>query len=276
MHSLLRCLRFCLVTTVCAGAIIWTYLHVAPIAQAQSEHTAQRSTQIDEAALSNQVQALLAQNSDLDMSVSIGDLQTNKTYHWGDSAGYTAASLGKIITAAAYLHLTESGQASLDDTIDGVTSREQLTKLIKESDNDAWMALNQAITLDGLQQYAKTLGLANYDPQENSMTSDQITQVCAKLYKGALLGAADTSLLLSLMKNANMRDYIVAAIPSGTTVYHKVGYLDDRLNETAIITRDNHSYVLTIFTKAPDSYDFSRGTDLFTSLTRSSLKAFFP
>jgi hypothetical protein len=59
-------------------------------------------------------------------------------------------------------------------------------------------------------------------------------------------------------------------------VYHKVGYLADRLHDAAIIKRGDRSYVLVIFSKASGNYNFTRGASLFGSITESTLKVFFP
>lgn len=277
MARLFRYAPALIVISLAATGALWLYGHFGPAqVSARSSSLDRSAPSLDEAALSSHIQSITSNYKDLEISVSVTDLQSGKTYHWGETAGYTAASLGKVITAAAYLHTVETGQAHLNDDVGDASARQQLTKLIEESDNDAWTALNETLTDGGLQSYARSIGLTNYNPQDNTMTSNDITAVLSKLYQGSLLNKADTTFLLSLLKNANMRDYIVSAVPSGTTVYHKVGYLDDRLNEAAIITRSGRSYVLAIFSKSDDSYDFSEGSQLFTAITRASLTAFFP
>lgn len=210
------------------------------------------------------------------MSVSVTDLQTGKSYHWGETASYMAASIGKLVTATAFLHKVELGKASLDDMVGGLEAKSQLSKLIIESDNPAWTALNDEVTHEGLQTYARAHGMSGYTADNNSMTSDDIALLLTKLASQKLLDREHTTFLLSLMKQASMRSYIVAAVPDGTDVYHKVGYLQDRLHDAAIIKRGDRSYVLVIFSKAGGNYSFSRGATLFGSLTEATLKAFFP
>jgi beta-lactamase class A len=238
--------------------------------------SAEQDYSIDESVLNSSVQSLLDQNSDLDTSVSITDLQTGKTYHYGETASYTAASIGKLVTATAFLHKVEAGQVSMDDDIGGSTARNQLTQMITVSDNDAWEALNENVTHDGLKAYATSIGMTTYDPTDNNMTSDDIALLLTKLSSQKLLNTEDTAFLLSLMKQANMRDYIVAAIPDGTDVYHKVGYLSDRLHDASIIKRGDRSYVLVIFSKSmTGSYDFTRGSTFFGEITKATLSSFF-
>lgn len=230
---------------------------------------------IDETELHNTIQAILVQNQKLDMSVTIIDLQTHKRYHWGDTASYTAASIGKLITATAFLHNVELGKASLTDKVGQLDAQTQLTKLITKSDNTAWQQLNSAITKEGLESYARSLSLNTYNSVDNTMTSDDIALLLEKLASQRLLSTKHNELLLSLMQQADMRNYIVAAIPAGTDVYHKVGYLADRLHDAAIIKRGDRSYVLAIFSKSSGAYDFYHGSRVFGEITRASLQAFF-
>lgn len=282
MEKVTRFVRITIVVLLIAFGCTWFYEnHATLLGTADTTKVSAKAkdsiSTLDENTLRSSIQAVLDKNSDLDTSVSITDLQTGKTYHWGDTASYTAASIGKLITATAYLTMVENGQASLDDQVGGFDARTQLTKLIENSDNDAWEALNGIITHDGLKNYANSIGMSSYIPDDNIMTSDDISLLLSKLCSQKLLNDQDTTFLLSLMKAANMRDYIVAAVPPGTEVYHKVGYLDDRLHDASIIKRGDRSYVLTIFSKTTNGdYDFTRGSSFFEAITKASLQAFFP
>jgi beta-lactamase class A len=284
MQKTTRFLSACFVVVLLALASAWvyeTYIDTNGTSKSsnqtvKSASSDQQTYTLDDTALSSQIQALLNKNSDLDTSVSITDLQTGKTYHWGDTASYTAASIGKLVTATAYLHMVETSQASLDDELSGTSARTQLTKMIVESDNDAWEELNGIVTHDGLKNYASSIGMASYIPEDNIMTSDDIALLLTKLASQKLLSSENTTFLLSLMKQASMRDYIVAAVPDGTDVYHKVGYLDDRLHDASIIKRGDRSYVLVIFSKSVYDYDFSRGSSFFGAITKATLDTFFP
>lgn len=264
---------------ICASLLFFN--HQDQQSAAASRATESGSTEkptyvLDEASLNTSIQAILEQNKDLNMSVSIIDLQTHKKYHWGETASYTAASIGKLITATAYLHKVEAGQASLNDALGNTDSRAQLTKLITKSDNVAWDLLNKNITKPVLQEYATSLGLTSYAPENNVMNSDDAALILDKLASYKLLDKEHTDFLLSLMKEADMRAFIVDAIPDGVEVYHKVGYLKDRLHDVAIIKKGDRSFVLAIFSKSVSSYDFTRGADVFGEVTTASVKAFFP
>lgn len=225
---------------------------------------------LDESALSSGVQAVLAENSNLQISVSITDLQTGKTYHYGDADNYAAASINKLITATLYLHDVEMGRMTMNDPVGTGIASSQLEKMIVKSDNDAWHSFNTKLSLDALQQYAKSIGLDSYDAINNTISTGDVALLLDKLSRGKLLNNENTSLLLSLLEQANYRNYIVAGIPQGASVYHKVGYLSDRLHDAAIITKDHRAYVLVIFSKSSSSYDFEQGASLMQNIARNA------
>lgn len=225
---------------------------------------------LNEAALSSGVQSLLDENSNLQISVSITDLQTNKTYHYGDASNYAAASINKLITATLYLHDVEMGRVTMNDLIGAETASTQLEKMIVKSDNDAWHSFNAKLSLAVLQQYAQKIGLSSYDANDNTINTDDVALLLDKLSRGKLLNNDNTGLLLSLLGRANYRNYIVAGIPAGATTYHKVGYLSDRLHDAAIIKKGDRAYVLVIFSKSSGNYDFSQGTTLMQNITRTT------
>lgn len=230
---------------------------------------------LDENALRNAVQPIVHANARLSLSVSIADLQSDKMYHYGENVTYTAASIAKLLTASLYLHQVETGKATLDQKIAGSTARTQLEKLIVDSDNTTWHALNGLLTHPTLQEYARSLGINSYNAEANTIASDDIALLLAKLASGKLLNNANTKLLLGYLQRANMRAYIVAGVPDGVSVYHKTGYLSDRFHDGAIIQKGDRAFVLVIFSKTAGSYDFPKGADVFKSLTREASAVFF-
>jgi beta-lactamase class A len=222
------------------------------------------------------IQSVITQHSDLDISVAITDLQTGKTYNYGDNSAFTAASVGKLITTATFMNKVEKGTASLRQTVGGFTAQTEIQKMLVESDNTAWKNMEEVVTLSAQQAYAESIGLTSYSATENTVSSADIALLLTKLSSGKLFNDSHTGLILSYMSQANYRGYIVAAIPDGVDVYHKVGLLEDRVHDAAIIKKGNRSYVLVVFTKAKSgSYDFSQAPSLFGTITTDSLQAFF-
>jgi len=211
----------------------------------------------------------------MDISVAVTDLQTGKSYHYGDTASFTAASVGKLVTVATFLHEVDNGSATLDQSVGGTTAKEEIRAMLVDSDNTAWHNMEVAVTLDAQQAYAETIGLTSYSATENTMSSDDVAKLLTKLAEGKLFADQYTQLMLGYMQQANYRGYIVAAIPDGVTVYHKVGLLEDRVHDAAIIKKGDRSYALVVFSKTSGAYDFSKAAPLFSSITKDTLQAFF-
>ena len=237
-----------------------------------SPHPAAPTITADE--MGNKINAIIAANSDTDIGVSITDLKTGQVYHYGLSAVFEAASIGKLITTADYLNDVEHGKASLNDQIDGVSANEQIRLMIEESDNTAWLSMNTQIGHPALAAYAKSIGLSTYDPDKNYIAVDDINTIVTKLYQGKLLNQKDTKLVLDHMKIANEASYIPPAVPSGVTVYHKAGLLDDRVHDAAIINDGKHAYTLVIFTNGHLKFHPTDRGELFHQITKATVAHF--
>jgi beta-lactamase class A len=236
---------------------------------------ADRSYHIDEATLTAVMNDAVAGNPKLDLSIAITDLQTGKRYQYGDDLQYGAASIGKLVTATAYLRQIEVGNVRLEDPVGDASGSAQLERMIVKSDNTAWHEINQLVTADGLRNYARSIGINSYEPADNLIRSSDVALLLEKLASYKLLTTADTDLLLSLLERANMANYIVAAAAGKAQTYHKVGYLADRLHDAAILKHGDRAYVLVIFSKSQGSYDFTKGATVFQSITSSTLRVFF-
>ena len=228
--------------------------------------------------MNQQINNVIAQNPNMDIGVSVINLDNNQTYNYGETDPFIAASVGKLITASLYLQDVQNGTYTMSQELSYDTAQNELKNMIVNSDNTAWTDFNGLLGHDALQNYGNQIGLTNYDPDVNTMTASDISSLLSKLYKGQLLNPTNTQLLLSYMKQADTDygQYIVAAVPSGVTVYHKVGWLSDRVHDAAIITDGTHSYVLVIFTKAEDgsNYDETAGEQVFHQITQATDQTF--
>jgi beta-lactamase class A len=221
------------------------------------------------------IDALLQRATNLDLSVSVTDISTAIEHHYGSTDPAEAASVAKLFTAIMYLHQVEQGHAALSDTIDGDSAQRQLERMIVESDNDAWQSLNNVLTLSGLNEYSASIGLASFDASANTVKSSDIGLLLTKLYRQELLDSSYTQLLLSYMERAGQRDFIVADAPPGAKVYHKAGWLEDRLNDSAIISSGGRTYALVIFSKdRSGEYDYAAGEAVFAAITQRIAHAF--
>lgn len=210
-----------------------------------------------------------------DTSVSVVDLNSGTTIQTGDSYPFIAASTTKLLTALLYLSNVEKGQTDLNTTIGGKPAREQLRLAVNQSDNSAWRELNNYLVRDNLDAYAKQQGLTSYDVTRNTITSNDMALLMAKIHKRELLNDEHTKLLLSWMQNTSEERFIPSAIPQGITLYHKAGYLAERVHDVAIIDNGSAPYVLVIYSKSyTASYDYAVGQKLFRQVTEQAVATF--
>jgi beta-lactamase class A len=222
------------------------------------------------------INRIIAARAGQNIAVSTIDLSDGKALTLGDQGTFTAASTAKLVTAITLLHEVETGKISLNKYISGVRAGDLLERMIVDSDNIAWQALNDYLTHDTLQAYTAQLGWTDYDTDINSLLPSDMAVLAAKLYKGELLDAANTRLLLGLMQDANRQEYIVTNVPvAGFTVYHKAGWLDGLMHDVAIIESGKKSIALAIYTFSDDSEgDSLANQELFAEITRATLSAY--
>jgi beta-lactamase class A len=103
---------------------------------------------------------------------------------------------------------------------------------------------------DALNAYARAHGAtesAFYDP--NTTTSADLARLWQNEAEGRAGGAAAQRYLYPLLTDTAYEDGIPAGVPAGTTVVHKIGDLDNELNDAALVEQGPRGpYVLTICT----------------------------
>lgn len=225
--------------------------------------------------LSNQINGVITANSGIDFSVSTIDLSNGQLEHYGDSGTFLAASTSKVITAEDFLKQVELGNESLTETINGSSAEHEIQQMIVVSNDNAWDALNNELGYNQLETYASQIGIPDFDSDANSLTSNDIAVALQKLYQGQLLNSNDTQLLLSYLSEANYRQYILPAIPSGYMVYHKVGFYEDYVHDAVIINKGNQTIVLVIFTNGNGTYNWTLRAQLMQQITKYVLATYF-
>ena len=241
--------------------------------QAAQEAAALKSQRVT--TFDNQFAAVVAANPGVDFSVSIVD-SDNQVHTEGVSTSFDGASTAKLLTAVDYLHHVEQHQASLGQSIDGQSARQLLQAMIVNSDDTAWLTLNDYLTHPDLANYAAQIGFQAYDPTDNTMTSSDIALLMHKLYVGNILNTTDRSLLLSYLGRANYRDFIVAAVPTSDHVYHKIGIDGDSVHDAAIITSGKQAMTIVIFTDGHGTYNWDQRAAAMQAITKDALTAFLP
>lgn len=230
---------------------------------------------INDVLMGQQINSIISRYPNMQVGVSVININDGKQYNYGVNKGFIAASTSKLLTATLFLHQSESGKTSLTQTINNDTAQHQLKSMIVDSDNDAWSAFNTLLTHDALKAWANQIGMSSYDVENNIDTPSDIALLLSKLYKNELINQQNTRLLLGYMQNANEAEYIVSAVPKNVNVYHKAGWLDDRINDTAVIDDGKNPYVLVIYSKVNyGNYDSNSGKTLFKDITTSTLSQF--
>ncbi len=203
------------------------------------------------------------------MDTSDGQLQS-----YGDVAPYTAASTAKVLTAAAYYHLVETGDKSLDTPLGAFNAAFQLKAMINTSSDDSWVLLMQDIGYPRLTDYAATLGIT-YDPEQNLLAPADMARLLQQLATGKLLDAGHTAELLGYMQQTNDEDLIPAATAPGITVHHKYGVVQGYVHDAALLSAGDRSYAVVIYTWGPDDADSADRLDLIHELTHQLTGALF-
>lgn len=222
------------------------------------------------------INSIISSDNDVDTSVSLVNLDNDQTEHYGDDDTFQAASTAKILTAEYFLHEVEEGKQSLSENVDGFTAQYELKQMIVVSDDTAWINLDNLLGNNNLQNYVdQTFDTDDFDVNTDSLSSADIADAMSDLWKGNILDAEDRSLLLSYLEQANYRQFIVPAIPSSDTIYHKIGLYQDYVNEAAIVTNNNKAFALVIFTNGNSTYDWPARATMMQDIAKAALKAYF-
>lgn len=220
-----------------------------PAAEAPAAEAPQAA--VDFEALDAEVRRVLAENSGYRIGVVIADTHGGEPRGYGDGSEFVAASTAKIITAAAYYHLVETGEKTLDVPLGSYNAAFQLQAMVNASSNDAWLLLMQDIGYPRLIEYAASIGIS-YDPEQNLLTPAEMADLLKQLSTGKLLNAEHTQELLGYMQQTNNERLIPAAVGPGITVQHKYGQLEGYLHDAAILSSGDRSYALTIYSWGED------------------------
>lgn len=186
--------------------------------------------------------------------VSIRELsgqRRNASYN-GDTQ-YTTASTYKLFVAYSTLLRIESGAWHWNDQIVGGRNlTECFNDMIELSDNDCSVALLRKIGYKAITNEAHAMGAVN----TSFLVSDDIKSspqdeslLLALLASGQILTQQSSrDIWINAMKDDVYQQGIPAGVPT-LAVANKVGFLDDWLNDAAIVYSPSGTYVLVIMTQ---------------------------
>jgi beta-lactamase class A len=216
--------------------------------------------------LAGTIGSILDDAGEYRIGVALADVSGDAARTFGDTDVFTAASTAKIITAAAYYHLVETGEVGLDDPMGDYDAAFQLEAMVNQSNNDSWLLLMDAVGYPRLIGYAATLGVT-YDPEQNLLTPAGMALVLKKLYAGDLLNREHTAELLGYMQDTNNDDLIPAGSRAGIEVHHKYGEIGGELHDAALLTYRGSTFSLVIFTENPDGAEGEDQAGIIRKLT---------
>src|SRR5581483_568186 len=226
--------------------------------------------------MSQSIDTIIDQNDDVDASVNLIDLSNGQSEHYGTDDSFQAGSTSKIIAPVDWLHQVEIGQQTMSETVGPTTAANDIDQMITVSNDPDWKAIEAQLGYNNLQNYATSLGLIDYQAYNNSLPSGDMALILQKLWSGSLLNRSDTQLLLSYLKQANYRQYIVPAIPNDDLIYHKIGFYETYLNDAAIVTHGNQAFVIVIFTNSDDdAYPWPARATMMQDITKAALLYYF-
>lgn len=260
-------MRKIVVCLLCILLIIGSVGIAIPRAIAAAEQRAEQERQeAFSTALSAAISPILTANSTPTIGIALTDTKTGITRTYGTTTPFSAASTAKIITALAYYHAVERGERSLTRTLGSYSAQFQIKQMINQSNNQSWEMLVEDLGRTNLQQYAKSIG-SDYTVGVNTISPGSMTKVLSQLHQGNLLNSVHTTELLSYMQHTNEESMIPAGAGTGVTVYHKYGLLDGNLHDVGILSKNNSTFSIAIYTKNTNDRDDAARTKVIAQIT---------
>lgn len=220
------------------------------------------------AALDAEIDGVIKANSAYRLGVALIDVRDGEVHEYGVKTKFVAASTGKILAAAAYYHLVETGKASLATRMGASTAGQQIRQMVQQSNNESWALILAAVGHKGLTDYAASLGIP-YDRTVNGLTPAEMGRTLSELYSGRLLNAANTAQLLSYMQQTNYEVLIPAAAPPEVSVFHKYGLLEGYLHDASVLVQGDRAYIFVVYTLGVGASDMAARTRVIHQLTET-------
>jgi beta-lactamase class A len=138
------------------------------------------------------------------------------------------------------------------------TVKELLIYMIKYSDNNATLLLENNMELGMFQKIFEDFGLPVFNPKDKYfITAKEYSYFMSAIYNAAYLTIKDSEFAAELLTESNFKEGIVKGLPSGITVAHKFGEsgndVEKQLHESAIVYLNDEPYLLTVMTRGKET-----------------------
>jgi beta-lactamase class A len=216
--------------------------------------------------LEQQLSSLVA-NKSTDVGVAALDLNTGETVSIKGNTPFPMASTVKVAIAALYLAQVDHGRRSLDDTINGMSARSLMARMLIHSDNRAtdillkdlggptavhdWLQDNGITGLRVDRTIADLLhSRRDLWDRRDSSTPMAMVDLLKRIYKAELIKPESRDYLLDLMAQCQTGKNRMKALLPGVPVEHKTGTLDGLTDDVGFISLpDGRRVAVAIFTR---------------------------
>ena len=217
--------------------------------------------------LEQQLSYLVA-NKSADVGIAALDLSTGESINVKGNTPFPMASTVKVAVAALYLAQVDHGRRSLDDTINGVSARSLMKRMLIHSDNratdilikdlggptklNAWLHANGMRGLRVDRTIAQLLAAKRdlWDRRDSS-TPMAMVDLLKRIYSAELITPQSRNYLLDIMAQCQTgKNRMKGLLPFGTPVEHKTGTLNGYASDVGFITMpDGRRIAVAMFTR---------------------------
>ena len=196
----------------------------------------------------------LVRNKSADVGIAALDLTSGESVSIKGDVPFPMASTVKVAVAALYLAQVDHGRRSLDDTINGVSARSLMSRMLIHSDNRATdilirdlggpRALDEWLQQNGVRgvRVDRTIAQLLSDKRDlwdrrDSSTPMAMADLLRKIYKAEIIRPQSRDYLLDVMARCKTgKNRIRALLPFGTPVEHKTGTLSGYTSDVGFIS----------------------------------------
>ncbi len=198
---------------------------------------------------------------------SVVELDDGRQFGARDQKYYTAASTIKVAIFSYLYHQIDAGAINPDtkltytkadyETGTGSLQAEPIgshykvsylaERMIVVSDNVATNMLVRTLGRSNIQAYLNSVGLTNVKMATNDVTPQGMTKLLQKIYNGEIMADEGTDLLFVYMKKSILPSRLVAGVPNGVPVAHKIGSWSGAMSDIGIVFADNRAYAIAVY-----------------------------
>ncbi|HEY8591938.1 MAG TPA: serine hydrolase [Sphingomicrobium sp.] len=202
-----------------------------------------------------------------DVGIAALDLNSGEMISVKGNSPFPMASTVKVAVAALYLAQVDHGRRSLDETINGVSARSLMRRMLVHSDNRATDIL--MADLGGpakLDQWLKDNGVRGVRVDRNiaqllaakrdlwdrrdSATPTAMVDLLKRIYKAELVTPKSRNYLLDIMGQCETGKNRIKGLLPGVPIEHKTGTLNGYASDVGFITMpDGRRVAVAIFTR---------------------------